>query len=179
MLLNNYYNLRKASYSMPSGGSTYLENPNLQISLSDGTLYTIAGSDCSGVDRLFRTPENYGYLYTSKPSTGNIVSANKYIVFGDGDRPVELTDFSVAGNVIGNINCTSINGVYIENGFRYTYTFINRGSNEVTIKEVCIFDSFSFTSSSRKCALWREVFDEPLTVGAGESFIYNFEYTQE
>lgn len=177
MLLNNYYNLRKASYSAAVYGD-FVIKPNLQMALPDGTLYTISTAECNGVDRLFRTTQNTIYIATSKPTTGNIGSDYKYIVFGDGDTPVELSDFSVSGNVIGNISCTSINGAYIENGFRYTYTFINRGS-EATIKEVCIFDNFSFTAQGRKCALWREVFDEPLTVGAGESFIYNFEYTQE
>lgn len=178
MILNNYYNLRKASYSVPVGNTFFLTNPNLQIALSDGTLYTITTSECNGTDRLFRAASDYSAVYTSNPPTSGIGHINKYIVFGDGDTPVELSDFSVSGNVIGNIGCTSMSGVYIENGIRYTYTFINRGS-EATIKEVCIFDNFTLNTTARKVALWREVFDEPLTVGAGESFIYNFEYTQE
>lgn len=178
MLLNNYYNLRKASYAAPPSVNLLI-NPNLQIALSDGTLFTITSAECNGVDRLFRASAGTNLLFTSKPSTSSVNCDIKYIVFGDGDKPVELSDFSVSGNVIKNISCTSISAAYIENGIRYTYTFINRDSAESTIKEVCIFDNFTLSSSTRKVALWREVFDEPLTVGAGESFIYNFEYTQE
>lgn len=175
MLLNNYYQLRTQGGLTYSGGG-FLTNLKLNVSLSDGSTYTLAYQDCNGQDRLI-APSNTSYIKTLIPSTSGSNGGYKYIVFGDGDVPVEMDNYSISGSPIQNIIASSVEGIRTVTGSKIMYTFKYTGTNTATIKEVCIFDNFtdSLSNTSRKFALWREVFQTPLQVPAGSIFTYNFE----
>ena len=175
MFLNNYYQLRtQAGLTKPGGG--FLTNLNLQVDQSDGSAYTLANQDCNGQDRLI-APTITSYVKTSIPPASGAIGGNKYIVFGDGNVPVETDNYSISGSPIQNISISSVEGIRTVTGNKIMYTFKYTGTNTATIKEVCIFDNFtgSASNNSRKVALWREVLNTPLQVPAGSIFTYNFE----
>lgn len=175
MFLDNYYQLRTQAGLTYTGGG-FVTNLNLQVNLPDGAPYTLAYQDCNGRDGLI-SPSNSSYVKTSIPSASGANGGNKFIVFGDGNAPVETDNYSISGSPIQNIRISSVEGIRTVTGSKIMYTFKYEGTNTATIKEVCIFDNFtsSLSNTSRKVALWREVFQTPLQVPAGSIFTYNFE----
>ena len=175
MLLDNYYQLRTQAGLTKSGGG-FLTDLNLQVNLSDGTSYALNYQECNGPDRLIKSDDK-SYVKTLIPPATDTTGGNKYIVFGDGNNPVETDNYSISGSPIANISISSVEGIRTVTGFKIMYTFKYTGTNTATIKEVCIFDNFTsyLSNNSRKVALWREVFQTPLQVPAGSIFTYNFE----
>lgn len=175
MLLDNYYQLRTQAELTNFGGG-FLTNLNLQVNLSDGSSYTLTYNECNGPDKLIK-PASKDQVKTYIPPTSAVNNPNKYIVFGDGAVPVETDNFSISGSPIENISSSSVEGIRTVTGTKFMYTFKYTGTNTATIKEVCIFDNFcnSLSGTTRKVALWREVFQTPLQVPAGSIFTYNFE----
>lgn len=170
MLLNNYRKILKQSILTNNGGG-FLYDMGSQVTRRDGTSIALTYYECQGRDPLICPPDS-GRVFTTLPTTSKIQFNNIYIVFGDGDTPVSVDDFSISGNAITNISVSSKEGASTDVGGNILYTFINRG-DDATIKEVCIFGCFSTgQTSSYKVALWREVLDTPLIVPAGSTFTY-------
>lgn len=174
MLLDNYYLLRTQAGLTNSGGG-FVTSLNYQVNLSNGSSYTLSSNDCNGPDNLIR-PTVTSNIRTDIPPYSSGKGNYKFIVFGDGDVPVETDNYSISGSPIANISISSVEGMVTVKGYKIMYTFKYTGTNTATIKEVCIFDNFStITSNIIKVALWREVFNTPLQVPAGSIFTYNFE----
>lgn len=171
MLLNNYRKILKQSI-LTRNYDTFLYNMGYQVTRQDGTSVALTAKECQGRDTLICPTQQNSRIYTTLPGVNTLAYDAIYIVFGDGDTPVTVDDYSISGNAISDISFSSIEGLSTDVGGNILYTFVNRG-NDVTIKEVCIFGSFSYSNNlSYKVALWREVLDTPLVVPSGSTFTY-------
>ena len=98
------------------------------------------------------------------------VSGNCF-VFGDGDVAPTINDYYLSGNLITGI-VSSTTTVRKPNGVEKRFTVTNNNSNEITIKEICYFNSASWnsdlgSSSGSVLLLDRTVLNEPVTIPAG------------
>lgn len=179
MLLNNYIKAYKQNLLSYKEGVGYIVSLGYQYRIVNGNTVSLSSSDFGGINPLIQPTASTVNISTSLPTTSTESSSNRHIVFGDGDTPPTLDDYTISGNVIPNIRYVTLAGSTISNGVRQSYVFTNHNSTPITIKEVCIFGSFDLVGSSYSLAMWREVFSTPLTVEAGTSFIYNIDVVTE
>lgn len=176
MFLNNYYRMKEQNENILTDSSDFIIDKGYQVVLPNGSSVNITASAVNGFDRFSSTPSSGGIVVGATSST-TVLSRYKYIQFGSGTTPVTIYDYKCE-TPISNISCTSARIASITNGRRITYTFMNTNDTPITVNEVVIYDNFAFTGTACKVAVWREVFDTPLEVGAGETFIYNIEIVE-
>lgn len=139
------------------------------------TIKTAAGTDVTIVVSQANLQFASNYSHYSCPSMYNVrdelEQALGGVVFGDGNTPVTVDDYTLSGNVITGLSASA--GVSIENTEEYTeytavYTIPNTGSEDITIKEIGLFFSTQQSSAlATKILIERTVLDEPLTIPAG------------
>lgn len=103
--------------------------------------------------------------------------ADTGIYFGNGNTPVTVNDYRLAGETIQNlkgiISTTSLLDDEFSPGVTMHITLTNNNSNSVTISEIGLFggNSSGFTSSTGSSSgvfmYERTVLDEPITIEAG------------
>lgn len=96
------------------------------------------------------------------------------VVFGDGNAPVTMDDYTLSGQVVStcNVSITNTssgdeNGITVEKVFTVT----NSGSEEITIREAGILVYFYYgsgASKSKYALVERTVLDYPVTLAPGE-----------
>lgn len=107
----------------------------------------------------------------SAPQTS--MSGSAGVVFGTGDTAPSINDHCPSGDVISTISASYANsGVTNDEEYReqtVTYTVTNTGSEEITIKEVCLFVNVRTSSSGTYANFMveRTVLDKPVTISAG------------
>lgn len=190
MLLNNYYNLYEAStylYRTPSNyypsGSFVAGAPTLQLKQDDGNYADITPDMCGAqgiADKLSgyfqQTPPSVSNVFATKAPTTGANNYKTYIAFGSGTTPPTLDDYTVE-EFIDNIAPTATRVISIENGKRIYFTFTNNNEYTINISEVVVYGNIAaYMYETKLGALLREVFPIPITVEAGESFIFSWDY---
>lgn len=178
MLLNNYIKLKTQNSLTPKGSGVFINDLGYTYRGSNGNTFTLNYGNFGGADPIL-TPAAVGNISTVIPSTSTSNYNQLHIVFGNGNTPVTPDDYTIAGTRITNISPSAVVGGITDIGTTVSYIFTNNNATNVTISEVCIFGGFAFNTTNIKFAIWREVFDEPLTVPAGVSFMYTIEITSE
>lgn len=186
MLLNNYYNLKKAYASSyingTNQGKLVSSGTELSVITSNGSSYGINAAICGAylhADKLrgqfHGNIPDVSAIYTTVPAyNSDIQPSYTYITFGSGSTPPTPDDYTVETR-IANITPTGVRVVSIDNGHRCYITYTNGNSTSITIREVVMFGNLS-GSAAPHVALLREVFDTPIEVEAGESFIFSWDY---
>lgn len=96
----------------------------------------------------------------------NTVSIN--IRCGTGTTPPTISDYELDNKISAtDLQCTSISKGYSSKGNRiYTTTFSNATSNDITIRELGLYMTSSYSNT---IMLERTVLPSPITIPAGES----------
>ena len=156
MFLKNWY---KIVFGMMSGAGM-----PLQIKDTSGTARNFAFNS-SPAQMIYFSVYDILKKWTTNPT-------NDYgVVFGNGDTPVTMDDYKLAGSIVTGCTVTLANGsscaddgVTIEK----TFSVSNTGNADITIKEVGIVHAFYYSSTAYKYALVeRTVLDSPVTIPAG------------
>lgn len=121
-------------------------------------------------------------VYSALNSAKTDLTSTSYgVLFGTGNTPVSLDDYTLAGDVIQNI------GVLINRTYSYSaaqqvlkavYTITNNNAEEIVIREVALTVPFYYDSGASNlsvCVIDRTVLDTPVTIPAGG--IGQVEYT--
>ena len=185
MLLKNYYTLLDAYRHTYVGGSTAYFSSGYAIpavKLNNGSEVSVTTSMCGAQvygDKLRgmfggNTP-SASAIYAYPPTSQSIAGTDTYIAFGSGTTPPTIDDYAVEA-LISNISATATRVINLENGHRVYITFINNNNTSITINEVVMYGSLNASGFAANPALLREVFETPITVEAGESFIYSWDY---
>lgn len=124
-------------------------------------------------------------LTTSYNATSSFTGMNLYL--GSGSTPVSYEDYRLdtlitSGLTIVNNNGiletpTDISGSTISS--KKNFTINNSSASSITISEIGLAAGIGAAVSSnyggRVCMIYREVLDEPVTLGPGESMILSFD----
>lgn len=189
MFLQNYYNLMQRIYmrfALKTGQST---NTTITLPNGDSYNYSVTYSSSSGVPDFIVNPIliNYGKITTvsaenqltvlsnnNVSSTTNSYANNLFLVFGSGTTPVTINDYNLE-KPISNLEFIDISNTYTEDSFTITITGHNLNAEEITVSEMCFFGCITVKGyTNRVSALYREVFDSPITVPADGYFKFSY-----
>lgn len=189
MFLQNYYNLMHDIYMRTSLKSGASASTIITLSNGDSFNYSVGYSSSSGVPYFMVNPIflNYGTITTKSAQnqltipSDNIVSPttstsanNLYLVFGSGTTPVTINDYNIESPIL-NLEFTDIRNTCTEDSFTITITGHNLNDEEITVSEMCFFGCIGTNDGGRIIsALYREVFDSPITVPADGYFKFSY-----
>lgn len=191
MFLKNYYNLMQNIFLKGALKSTLSANTTLILSNGEPYNYSISyspSSSQSAAPMLNPFLINYGqFSYSITENSLILIPSNKIastaklypsslaILFGSGTTPVAIDDYNLE-QPISNIEYTAIDNNYTENSFTITITAHNLNSSEISVSEVCFFGNMAPAGfySQIVSALYREVFDSPITVPADGYFKFSY-----
>lgn len=173
MILRNYYNLMKQLVKSAATGSL---NPNIYetVQLSNGSVINIEYAMVSrGKFPLCTSIASFtsSNIFTTLPGTSARSWSTITIVFGNNDTPPNIDDYTT--NAISGITFNS----YTINGSEVELIFQNTLSSDITIRDYVLFGSACGDSTSKLCALVREVFDEPIIVPSKGYFTFTLTKT--
>lgn len=189
MFLQNYYNLMHDIYMRTPLKSGASSSAIITLSNGESYYYSIGYGASSGVPYFMVNPIllNYGKITTESAEnqltlpSDNIVSSttssyatNLYLVFGSGTTPVTIDDYNIESPIL-NLEFSKISNTCTEDSFTITITGHNLNDEEITVSEMCFFGCIGPDESKyRLSALYREVFDSPITVPADGYFKFSY-----
>lgn len=188
MFLQNYYNIysgtivnNQASFSIikPDGTSANaLCGPSYNFQFAAPYVSSMSNMGMRG-SLLFIT-NGAKTFYNNYASTSTPVFG---LVLGDGNTPPTLSDYWLSGNQITDFTATSSVSSATDAGKITaigTYTITNTGASDITIKEVGMLVTNTFSSPSFNYLIMRDVLDTPLTIAAGDTaeLVYRITVTQ-
>lgn len=182
MFLQNYYNLINAvnastgnTFASSSNGSYYFNyTPSGEVYIMtkpNGTRVNIGNSSIGDMACSRSMVFEAARLFTTDNPTS---TSPPYIaiVFGSGTTPPTINDYKIE-SVISTLSCPTptVVGSYDENNFYYrtAYALTNTGNESVTINE---YAYYVYNGTGFAC-VYREVLQQPLTIGAGETGTIN------
>lgn len=203
MWVRNYYNLLTAAFLEDTNATRNDGFPRpsdystpIKVAHKNGTYFTpTAGS-------IIPVSSSYGQLapyiklltaltmgktnmaYTDEPS-----STGMGVMFGSGSTPATYDDINIVSpitsgitldNTNGNLETTShLDGTHIKS--TRSYTFTNTGSSTLSVREFGIFVAVTYGTNYGpwSCLVYREVFDETISLAPGESIILKFNRDSE
>lgn len=177
MVLNNYFKYFVGVTSQPM----YTGNSGQQAVTTDfGCKSMVDGQDLRCCVDGYQNSDSSAYFLKNMEPLYDIG-----IAIGTGTTPVTANDYQLANDVTSSLNPTittnvgsDANGIHVVN----TISGINTSGSSVTITEVGayknIYTNCYDPTKNEKCLFVRHILDSPITLAAGESYSFTFEWTQ-
>lgn len=112
---------------------------------------------------------NNSNLFYESSSSSSSYARYCGVIFGDGDTPPALTDYSLSGNQITDFNATVALNTAVSDGKitgTAAYTITNTGASAFTIKEIAVS---IMGASSHRVIIIRDLLDTPVTIEPGQT----------
>lgn len=172
MILKNFW----AWYRYVMWGSTN------NITIPADTLIDDTGNN---IVTLYGQYWNARFLIAFNPNQGSTVPLTDYtwLVFGTGTTSPQYSDysleadctssFSVIGNITSNIEDAKIN-------FTFNWQLTNNTNSDISITEIGVKKKVSPSNGTTKnVLLLRQLLDEPFTIAAGATKVFNYTWTMQ
>lgn len=191
MILNNMKKILKLAHTLGGNFNTQSTSKYVTMTLNE-PLMTVTGADATTLKvggyytyNCITYPLSYFMTGSLATSESGVTSSVTSVMFGTGNTPVTEEDYCLEAPIKSGLSCTSCtvehDFVFSEDGNTLTKTVSvvmlikNTSSDSMTINEAGFYEVIK-GSSNYPVMLHREVFASPVTIEAGVTATFNFNF---